>query len=362
MGLLDEGTEEGAFSFEDSLRERFGEKGLTATPDEATEGILDEAELEVDETTEEEPEERERDERGRFVSKQQEETDEDPEEVESELEQEVDRLFAGKYKSADELERAYQELQQKLGDQGAELGELRNLRREIEELRNDLYEDGDPDDFSDFAIVDSRHSATINTLLEQERYVEAAAVALRADPSENEYRRVMEQWVEVQPFAAMDFSTRYQTAKVERDLRAELAGTQAVHHRQAAQDAFKGAWKSVSDEHPDLGDYAEEMLEAAKMAPSVARVLEQGTPQAMKQTIEALYYMTKGRQADTLSSAAEEAAQTVSENKTAKRKAAVASASSSPSARGKKSGTDRFKEQIMEAPLTSIDVGLDWKD
>src|SRR4051812_18493311 len=62
---------------------------------------------------------RERDENGRFVAATAEET---PAETPAETEQ---RLLAGKYKSPEDLERAYQEAERRLGEQGNELGQYR---------------------------------------------------------------------------------------------------------------------------------------------------------------------------------------------------------------------------------------------
>lgn len=344
------------FDFEASLRERFKQEGLpTEDPDEG----IPEAEAEV----EEQSEGRRRDERGRFVAEESEEdvevdaTDDasdDDETVEQEVEELTERLYAGKYKTAEELERAYEEIQSLEGRRSNELGDL---RRELQQLRDELTEEVE-DDFDDFPIMDTRAASAIDSLVEQERYAEAALLARRADPTGLQFQKVMKDWVEESPYEAMDFNTRLANAETEFKLRQELGQTQAREQSRTAKESFRAAWTNVIGEFPDMGGHAEDMLEAAKSVPGLARDLDTGSQATMENALRSLYWMTKGRQADTPS---QEAARQAS--KTAKKKAAVASASSSPSsARTTKSPLEEFKAKIVEEPSFSLEQGFSWRE
>lgn len=199
-------------------------------------------------------------------------------------------LYAGKYTTPEDLERAYEELQSRMGSQGAELGELRKL---VEER---LPEKEDPQ--FDFARPESID--WFDDQIEQNPYG-AAVWALENDRTGTLYRRAMSQWFVSDPDAASDFKV----ALAVESMKGEVEKQQQPLREQAEKQLIFQAWDQASKEIPEMNELATAIMEEAKDSPEILRsahTLEEKTKAYKK-----LYRLAKQAQTSTVEHADAEA-------------------------------------------------------
>ena len=135
----------------------------------------------------------------------------------------------------------------------------------------------------------------------------------------------MDSWYEMQPRQAAAFERQMEQAQMVAYQQAQLAPIQ----QQAQQTEFVQAWQEAFGKFPDLGDHVDAIMEAAQSAPEILIPLSQGTQADKQRVIENLYWLAKGRQADSLAEAAtQQATQQATAEKAAIQAAVVAPASS----------------------------------
>jgi hypothetical protein len=288
---------------------------------EVSEGF-DQIREESDTSEQAEPVGADRDEKGRFTAKQ---------------EPPGDELLLGKFRSVDDLASGYSNLEQELGRQAQEIGWL---RQQSEAPQHTL--DQPTVDWFDEQIADNPQGA--------------AVWAMRQDPSGVLYNRAMESWYEESPRQASAFERELEMGAMAKAVDQRLSSIAAPMMARTHQDDFDSAWNAVYQQHPDLPEHGDAILEAAQSAPEVVAQLQSGTLQDKQRVIENLYWLAKGRQADTLTEAAQQfASQQAQSERTAAQAAAVAPASSLAVSEGK--GGD-LAQRIWGTTPPSISQGL----
>jgi hypothetical protein len=326
LALTPDGEEAPEFDFDAAL----AAKGLV--PDETTqEEVTTEASAEESTT----PDERPRDEQGRFIAQQP---------TEAAPEESGESLIAGKFKSVEELAAAYQELESFKGRQGSELGEL---RREIQELRESQQT---PQQQEQYVPVSNELVSQIDELADVNPQ-QAAVWSLANQPLL--YDRVMETWFENDPRGASRFEMALMRAELEAEVKEQIAPIQAPIQQQTAEAQFAQAWASVTKKFPDMN--GEAVLEAAQAAPEIAEALQHGDVATKERMIENLYWLAKGRQADsvtatTAAAVAESAAQVVQQ----KLEAQVVSGSSAATRGDTVDPITAWKQRLLAESSTSI--------
>ena len=325
---------ESAFSTEalaQKIRDAQGEKPAEA-PAQAGEVILEQPAAEPEEG------EQPRDDKGRFATKEEPEAPEEPQE-----------LILGKFRSAEDLARSYQELERQRGEQSEELG---TLRRQVGEFQT--YLQRAPGTQPGLA-----QTGAVEQLRQEGRYQEAATHALYArDPFL--YQTVISEWGEDEPLAAANFNLEVRLAQEREQLLSQYASESQPVQEHVRNQQFAQAWQSVTQRIPGMEQLAEEMLVAAQTAPEILRALESGTPADIERMIENLAWLARGRKADQAAVQAQElSAQQAEQNDAARVEAVVATASSNNATREEKSPIDEWKERVFhtESPV-SLRTGL----
>lgn len=230
--------------------------------------------------------------------------------------QEAERLYAGRYRSVEELERAVQEKEQFIARQGTELGELRKLSETLEQLPAHLQE-----------AVKPRPSYDWETLIE-DNPAQAAQLAL-AEGNQFALQRAVEAWDEVAPGAPMVWAQNQQLQQQMQQLQeANQQAVQPLEERFARQQAEQ-AYASFAQSHPDIDALTPLMLQIAQETPQLQAWL-QGSADEQLLVLDHLYLkaktQTQTRNEGTLASAQAEAdAARAMEARAAKENAAVAS-------------------------------------
>jgi hypothetical protein len=257
---------------------------------------------------------RERGPDGKFIAKQPDE----PEEID-------EPLFAGKYKSAQDLEAAYTELQSRLGTQGQELGEMRRLMDERLEQIQTQTRPQTPVPTAEALqehLYDNTHEI-IPTIQN------AHAAALRGDQNAEFIRDT-----------ALATLRELSGVEAERQSRWIVTTQIQAQQQQAATAASQNdvAWnqaaKEFAESHPDINQFAPQMMELAQQSEWALRTLESGDPKARVGVLDYLYTKARGQTSDTLTTASKTIAreQALAADE-AIREASVASASTAVPAR-----------------------------
>lgn len=294
-----------------------------------------------EETTPEEPEAVPE---GEVVPEEVTEEEETPEEPAAEEEEEEETsLIGGKFKTQEDLLRAYEEAQRKIGEQGGELGELRRLREEFEQFAASFDEE-ENEQMSPQEV--SAYSDQI-----EENAAQVAVWALQNGQDLLYDQAIRHLYETGDLFTANRLEQARMMAAMQAEMRNTIEPISAPVQRMTQNQEFNEAWKTVSTKLPELNKFADAIMEAAQSAPEVVGALREGNMAAKERVIENLYWLAKGRQAETFQEAAKEVAkEAAEENHRAKAEATVASASSSPT-RGDtgKTWKDELKEGIMSA-------------
>jgi hypothetical protein len=299
---------------------------------------------------------RQRDERGRFASQQ---TDgEGADEAQTEQGETGDEqgLILGKFKSVDDLVQSYQEAERRLSTQGNEVG---TLRQELAEMRGALSQIQSRSDEPQQAQITEDLVSQVDELAVNNPQG-AATWALENQPLL--YNRVMQIWATNDPLAASRFEGALMREQLKQEMEERITqqygpvAQTVTEQTQASQ--FDSAWKTVATKYPDLATYGQHMMDAAASAPELAQSLQTGDVPSKERLIENLYWLAKGRQADTIAAAATDLGRQQQQQTAAEKRSAAVASGSSSQARGEKTNIESWKEQFLEAPTTSIADGL----
>lgn len=229
------------------------------------------------------------------------------------------------------------ELQRLQGRQGQELGELREMKGQLEALQQIVAQQQQPR----FAGPDPR------VLIEDDPKAAAHLAVQQGDA--NTMMAAVQAWAEEEPFEAALFVTNLQQEYAISQLREELQGQQPAPADPELELAK--AMAPVLQRHPDLEQHLPDIGEAAKERPLLRRALEEGSPQERAQALEDLYVIARSRQTGDTSAEAIRRIQVRSkaEAEQAKAEAAVVSASrGSAASAGQPTGADLFRTAFRE--------------
>ena len=261
-------------------------------------------------------------------------------------------LLAGKYKTVEELEKAYLEEQQLLGRQGEELGNLRQLSEQMGELAGRIPEP-QPDRGYDPGSLDDYLA------LNPHQIPQLAQRALETN-DQTLYPKAMAAWSEIDPMGALDFHARAVSRAEMAQLRAEMApALQGMQQVQVRND-FEAAYETKAAQHDDFAQVMSAITDEniADFPKEVLAVLQTGDQASKEQVLETLYRWTKAEQAGNLTVAAGEAArQAQQDSRQARADARVATPSGSQS-REPATGVDLWREQFQNSDAFRKAAGL----
>lgn len=293
------------------------------------ENVIDSTEVEEMPRAEETPQEsaatdgRPRDEQtGQFISK------------EEAAEREQERLYAGRYKTVEELERAVEEKEAFIARQGTDVGSLRNELQSLRSLLEQRQTEQAP-------ATPQQLPANWENMLDEDP---AAAVEYAYDAdNQAALRDALKAWDEISPGAPRLWVANKQMAEQLSEL------TQNI-----GQQSASTAYGEFLRTHPDVEQYAGEMAEEAKKSPHLTGLLESGDPQAQLEVLDFLYTKAsskvQARNADTLATAQQAAdAERVATVRQQKEQAAVASATQTPAERRPRNAGHEMLESIRSA-------------
>jgi hypothetical protein len=166
------------------------------------------------------------------------------------------------------------------------------------------------------------------------------------------YDRIMDAWFEQSPREAGRFET---AMMLDQQQRAYEQQNQPL--RQLEQtEMFKQAWANVAQSHPDLEQVAQAIGEVEQIAPALARdALEAPDLVTRQRALENLYYLAKGRQADSAVEAATQQSRAQAEDVVAEKLAAtVTGTTSSPAGEPSVDSVRKWKQGFLDPEPTSI--------
>lgn len=234
------------------------------------------------------------------------------------------------FKNVADALKSYRELQGLQGRQAQEIGEIRQQLQEFAAVQNRQpvqYDDLDPGEATQIAW---------------ERGDSTAA------------RAALEQWKVDDPFAAAVWVGNVQRQAEISQLREEYAASFAPVQQRNQEQTIASAYHAVAGRLPDINQFGDAIMEAAQSAPEVVAALQSGTPADAERVFENLYWLAKGRQADTITAATQQSqAEQAEANRQAKAQAVVANVSSRPTSGEGKDAIDRFRQSILD-----VDTGL----
>lgn len=212
--------------------------------------------------SEEAPKERPRDEKGRFVT-------ETAEEKEA-------RLLAGKYRTVEDLERAYTEAQTLIGQQGSELAGWRQTAQQGTQQDQPLP-------------LNEQTVGAFDQLVEQNPHA-AASWALQANQPLL-YERAMESWYDFSPKDASRFemvnALARQQAEFQQQAQTQMEPLQERHQ----QEQYALAIQNLRQRHPDVLERLEGMMGLAQERPHLLYGLASHEQADREKTLEDLYLL-----------------------------------------------------------------------
>lgn len=258
-----------------------------------------------------------RDEQGRFTQKE---------------------LIAGKYKSVEELEKAYEHAQRKLGEMGQRLGALENQ----------------PEPVYDFSQVDDDTYANPQLAAQHALVAKQQGDALA-------YERIIQSWGEYDPLGAARFDARLAAAEQMAQVQPQIQSAQQFAHQNELQSALGAVASRHEDFNQVVGSLDEDRLTEIVQGGFPTEVLAglTGGAASKEAVFETLYRWVKAEQADTIARASSDvSASHEAETRQAKQQAAVASATSAPTAEGTGSKElDSFYEFMAQPSATNWSAG-----
>ena len=257
-----------------------------------------------------------------------------------------EKLFAGKYKTTEDLERAYTELQSKLGAQGDELGKLRDLEKRFEDYIAQQQEVPQPSPFE---------TRDWDEKIDWDNPAQARYAALWIAQNEPyNYETFLDAWATnaTNPRAVTAFELEMKDYEWEQKLEEARAPVAQMSEKLSAEEraqqvtsTFEQVWANLAAQNPDLDEnMAQGIIEEATNNRAVAEVFMDGDADQMASSLNLLLNAARYRrsQAEAIASAQEnEAAMT------AKSKANLTKATATAGAQSKQpTAGDRILEAL----------------
>jgi hypothetical protein len=285
------------------------------------------------------------------------ETDEDEgDEPEGDELSDEERLLEEKFGGDPaKLAKSYRELERKLGEQGNELGKVRELEAQLNELQAALRTGPQQQPQQQYAVDDE----WVEEVAMQNPAAYAQWAIQNAQPQV--YNAVMDAWFEESPRQALELALELRLQHERQRVQAEIQPARQMAQNNQFQDAFQEAWTGLKGELSqhgvDLdaeGDavVAEAQRQYEEGKHEFVAALQSADPSKIKGTLENLYILSRGRQAGTLTNATVESArQEAAKAADLKRRTATMRPSSGTVAGGKQqSAVDQFKERMLQNP------------
>jgi hypothetical protein len=205
-------------------------------------------------------------------------------------------LFAGKYKSLEDLEKAHVELQQKLGDPNRLDLENRRLQEQLDALSAKIDEAQ--------AVTPQAPAVQITQELIDNDPQRATLLAFD-QKNQGALEIAFEQWKEFDPFTASQWLTDRRLAVQREELEAKIAASQKAldektaplaqqQEEQAQSLAWQQAFDTAKSGRPDFIENAERLLaEVAPLHPSLLPNLQSADPRVKADALIALYAIDK---------------------------------------------------------------------
>lgn len=281
-----------------------------------------------------------RDERGRFTKKEEPEPEPEPEQEAG------PEPILGKFKSQDDLVEAYQALEHKLSTTRADKDEFDQLKEQLEQMKSMLQ-----------PSTPSYDGSAVDRLIDEDP---ATATAISYQSGDTyRFREALSAWKDQDPFAAAVWVADIRRQAEMDQLRMEYEARIQSSDAETQNQQFSRAWRDVAQQYPDVENYAQDILEAAQQAPEIIQGLQSGTYSDKTRVIENLYWLAKGRKADSLAAAMKEAAtEQKQEQRQEKLDAVVSGASPAQVPQEDKSPIELWQERLLAGPNTSIREGL----
>lgn len=254
--------------------------------------------------------------------------------------------YAGK--TTEEVARMHSELELKLGEQGRELGELRGLRSELDQLKGALAEREayTPQAPLTQETVDWVEESVMGNGRSTMEWVEKNQPALK--------ERTLQAWASVDPYAAAAYNTEKLLAAQEEKFASELAAVRAPVLAQQTNTQLETAYGTVSTNLPGFDEVAEDLPALLEANPELKAVLVNGDLAAKTRILDNLGKMALANRAlaPPASAPVVEATVPVIDPRVA---ASVSTGSSSGEHGGEAvSETDRLKSRLLTSGPTSI--------
>jgi len=256
----------------------------------------------------------------------------------------------GKFDTVDDMTRAYQELERKLGEPSRDVNEFRRLEAELQSLKQQIQPaqpQYDPEQLEEW--FDDNPQLVPQT---------AADALNRQDWAL--YNAAMERWHDMAPRAAAAYERQLELNQLRYEMESKLQETARPAAQQQQANEFKVAVSDLSTEFPEIVNdkFAEQMMAEAHRVPALLSLLQNGDLASKTETLRSLALMARGRNRDNLVNAAHQnGRQEQAQSADAKREASVLTASSNPG-QTVPTGVDAFREAFRNTPEFRKAAGL----
>lgn len=188
--------------------------------------------------------------------------------------------LAGKFKTVDDLESAYLELQRTLGSKNSEIGELRQaIEDRLDSFQRQQHQVYDDD------TIERNPGAVAQQIAVQ-------ALQAGSIPEQHPaYEAAMEAWFDENPRQATNFLLTLQQVRFQHALEERTAPVQQTLRQQQEQQAIR----EFGQRNPDIVDYADQIQQIAGARPALAAMLQSDDPQARVEALDTLYLLAKAQ-------------------------------------------------------------------
>lgn len=193
-------------------------------------------------------------------------------------------LWAGKYKTAEDLEHAYSELQSKLGEQGSELGqEVQRLRDELYQIREQQVHPAAPTPPAPAFDEDTYEDLLDENPQQALAYAQQVGDGYRAN-------QALKVWFAEDAYSA----TEWRLAQERQMQAAQFQSQLSRYEQEVGNQQLTRAFASVKSQHKDFDALEAKMSEVANLRPDLIERLANPGEQNKEQVIESLYWMARG--------------------------------------------------------------------
>lgn len=207
-----------------------------------------------------------------------------------------ENLILGKFRSPEDVIKAYENLEPELGRLRNEIGELRRREEQMRQylaLQQQSSQQGQ-----------SQHPSQPGVLSEDalermfERNPEQALDIAAQQGNIDFYQRAYSEWHEIDPLSADNYLVNRKLLAFQNYLQSQLASTigPMVEHRE--RELFSSVCDRLNEQTGgDLARYQERMIELARANPAIGASLSVDDPSSIENTVKYLYFAAKGMDA-----------------------------------------------------------------